>query len=82
MDKEQHIRTGRRFPMNLYNKLEEKLRNKSEDTQEAAEEAKSEKAEKKEDSGLIKCPKCGKMVERARVVRKKYVCYELSLIHI
>ena len=76
MDKEQHIRTGRRFPMNLYNKLEEKLRNKSEDTQEAAEEAKSEKAEKKEDSGLIKCPKCGKMVERARVVRKKYVCYE------
>jgi len=76
MDKEQHIRTGRRFPMNLYNKLEEKLRNKSENTQEAAEEAKSEKIEKKEDSGLIKCPKCGKMVERARVVKKKYVCYE------
>ena len=25
---------------------------------------------------LIKCPKCGKMVDRQRVVRKKYVCYE------
>lgn len=25
---------------------------------------------------LIKCPKCGKMVDRARVVKRKYVCYE------
>ncbi len=25
---------------------------------------------------LIKCPKCGKMVDRARVVKKKYICYE------
>lgn len=25
---------------------------------------------------LIKCPKCGKMVERDRVVKKKYICYE------
>lgn len=66
MDKSQHIRTGRRFPMNLYNKIEEKLKNKSEDAQEAADE----------DTGLIKCPKCGKMVDRARVVKKKYECYE------
>ena len=25
---------------------------------------------------MIRCPKCGKMVERERVVRKKYICYE------
>ena len=25
---------------------------------------------------LIKCPKCGKMVDRQKVVRRKYVCYE------
>lgn len=25
---------------------------------------------------LIKCPKCGKMVDRERVVKKKYICYE------
>ena len=25
---------------------------------------------------LIKCPKCGKMVDRAKVVKKKYICYE------
>lgn len=24
----------------------------------------------------IKCPKCGQMVDRAKVVKKKYVCYE------
>ena len=29
----------------------------------------------KEDK-LIKCPKCGKMVSRDKVVKKKYVCYE------
>ena len=28
------------------------------------------------DTYMIRCPKCGKMVERARVVRRKYVCYE------
>lgn len=26
----------------------------------------------------IKCPKCGKMVNRAQVVRNKYVCYECN----
>lgn len=73
MDKEQHIKTKRRFPINLHNKVEEKLKNKQENAQDATEEA---KAEKKEDNGLVKCPKCGKMVDRARVIKKKYVCYE------
>ena len=34
MDKEQHIKTERRFPLNLYNKIEERLKNKPEDTEE------------------------------------------------
>ncbi len=38
MERSQHIRTGRRFPMNLYNKIEEKLKNRSDDAQETAEE--------------------------------------------
>lgn len=74
MDKSQHIRTGRKFPVNLYNKLEEKLKGRPEEPQEA-EAAKAE-AEKTDAADLIKCPKCGKMVERDRVVKKKYVCYE------
>ncbi|MCQ2499169.1 MAG: acetyl-CoA carboxylase carboxyl transferase subunit alpha [Lachnospiraceae bacterium] len=34
------------------------------------------KAETEEEDIDIKCPKCGKMVNRARVVKHKYVCYE------
>lgn len=69
MDKSQHIKTGRKFPVNLYNKLEEKLKSQPQNETEA-------KVEKIEDTGLIKCPKCGKMVNRDKVVKKKYVCYE------
>lgn len=29
-----------------------------------------------EDTELIKCPKCNKMLNKQRVVKKKYVCYE------
>lgn len=73
MDKSQYIKTGRKFPANLYNKLEEKLRNKEVTVQETTEAPKTEKADEK---NLIKCPKCGKMVDRDQVVKKKYVCYE------
>lgn len=91
MEKSQQVKTKRKFPLNLYNKLEQKLKNKSEDTLENAQEAmgvqaekvdkiesanKTDKIGKTEDTSLVKCPKCGKMVERARVVKKKYVCYE------
>ncbi len=27
---------------------------------------------------LIRCPKCGKMVDRDRVVKRKYICYECN----
>lgn len=40
-----------------------------------AEEPKTEVKET-DDDYLIKCPKCGEMVNRAKVVRHKYVCYE------
>lgn len=29
-----------------------------------------------EDGYLIRCPKCGKMVDRGRVAKRKYICYE------
>ncbi len=62
----------RRFPINLYNKLEEKLKNKSEENNVEAVSAEAPAMEEKR----IKCPKCAKMVERERVVKHKYICYE------
>ncbi len=29
-----------------------------------------------EDGYLIRCPKCGRMVDRGRVAKRKYICYE------
>lgn len=31
---------------------------------------------KQEENNTVKCPKCGKMLDKARVVKRKYVCYE------
>ena len=59
----------RRFPTDLYNRLEERLRNKLKNNN-------SDTAKDAIGEDLIKCPKCGKMVERAHVVKRKYVCYE------
>ena len=63
-------KTGRIFPVNLYNKLEAKLK------EDKKEESVQAEPVKEPDMNLIKCPKCGKMVERDRVVKKKYICYE------
>ena len=63
-------KTGRIFPVNLYNKLEAKLKEDKKEEPVQAEPA------KEPDMNLIKCPKCGRMVERDRVVKKKYICYE------
>ena len=63
-------KTGRIFPVNLYNKLEAKLKEDKKEEPVQAEPA------KEPDMNLIKCSKCGKMVERDRVVKKKYICYE------
>ena len=63
-------KTGRIFPVNLYNKLEAKLKEDKKEEPVQAEPA------KEPDMNLIKCPKCGKMVERDKVVKKKYICYE------
>lgn len=63
-------KTGRIFPVNLYNKLEAKLK------EDKKEEPVQAEPVKEPDVNLIKCPKCGKMVERDRVVKKKYICYE------
>lgn len=67
-------KTGRRFPLNLYNKLEDKLKNK--DAEQSADAGKPVEKSAEEDKSVIKCPKCGKMVDKATVIKKKYVCYE------
>ena len=66
-------KTGRVFPVNLYNKLEAKLKeNKSNEAQ--------PQQQQEPDKSLVKCPKCGRMVNRDKVVKKKYICYECEVI--
>ncbi len=72
MAKMQLVKTGRQFPLNLYNKLEDKLKNK--DTYQDITPEKPLQTE--DDKSVIKCPKCGKMVDKSQVIKKKYVCYE------
>ncbi len=77
MGKLEYIRFQRKFPSNLANanrRLEEKLKKETKEIQE--EQARKQQSEAAEDKSLIKCPKCGKLVERAQVVKKKYICYE------
>lgn len=42
----------------------------------AAEETGAQVQEK--EAYMIRCPKCGKMVDRERVVKRKYICYECN----
>lgn len=72
MEKGQHKKIERRFPANLYNKLEETLKSRPETPQDTA----VLRTEKPDDPNLIKCPKCGRLVERDRIVKRRYVCYE------
>ncbi|MBQ7943996.1 MAG: acetyl-CoA carboxylase carboxyltransferase subunit beta [Lachnospiraceae bacterium] len=71
MAKFQIGKRDRFFPINLHNDLEEKLKTEKQETPVAEKEA-----EPAGDKNLIKCPKCGKMVDKEEVVKKKYVCYE------
>ncbi len=51
--------------------------------QQASEETRTQTEDRKpvgmqagDDGYLIRCPKCGKMVDRGRVAKRKYICYE------
>lgn len=66
-----HItKSGRRFPLNFTNRQEEKIK----DSQRI--QGKKDVAAKEENPNEIKCPKCGKIVQKDRVIKKKYICYE------
>ena len=55
MEEAQQVKTKRRFPLNLYNRLEQRLKNKSEETPQNTEEAagiQAEKPQKTEESSL------------------------------
>ena len=66
MNQKRFIKVSRNIPSNLYNTLEEKLRipnqEKDEDTTDP--------------SIMITCPKCGKALDKNKVVKHKYICYE------
>lgn len=51
----------------------EEIASNEEQTSEAGEAQHQEK-----EAYLIRCPKCGKMVDRDRVVKRKYICYECN----
>ena len=61
---------GRKFPLSFANRQEEKIK----DSQQGQKQ--KETAVKNENPNEIKCPKCGKIVDKAKVIKKKYVCYE------
>lgn len=65
--KESHIR---RIPGNLYNRIEQRLR--------AADSNAKKEADKKPEvsTDTVKCPKCGKLVDKRRVMKRRFVCYE------
>ena len=73
MEGKRITKTGRHFPLNLYNKLEEKLKEGKTEETEATQETQSAP---ESDKSLIKCPKCGREVEKERVKNAKYICYE------
>ena len=65
--RQNHIR---RIPVNLYNRVEQKLKNSD------LLSKKEKQAASVTNPSLIKCPKCGKMVDKRRVMKRKFVCYE------
>ncbi len=65
--RQKHIR---QIPVNLYNRVEQKLKTAELFTKKETENP------HKQDPALVKCPKCGKMVDKKRVIKRKLVCYE------
>ena len=65
------IKTKREIPHGLQNKVEERLRSTVAD---AASIKRSEAQKAEQDQ--IKCPKCGKVLDKVRVKKHRYVCYE------
>lgn len=62
-----------RMPSNLYNQLEQRLKGSMEAPAEKQE--KTEEKPQKSDA-TVRCPKCGKILNKERVKKRKYVCYE------
>lgn len=66
----QVVKRGRKFPLYFKNSQEEKIKN-------VVETEKSDtKVVKNDNPDEIVCQKCNKTVSKAKVIKKKYVCYE------
>jgi acetyl-CoA carboxylase carboxyl transferase subunit beta len=79
MDRQWHRSLTRRLPSNLYNKVEERLKNANtseDDVYNINADKRTDSTTSEVDANVIKCPKCGKMVDKTRVAKRRYVCYE------
>lgn len=72
------VKKVRILPANLYNKLEEHLKNRNPEKELEVSKTETEDVAKEtaREAEQIKCPKCGRMVDKSKVVKRKYVCYE------
>ena len=67
---------GREKRATFFTRLSEKQKN-SENARIQTVNGKQDSGTREGDDGcLIRCPKCGKMVDRGRVAKRKYICYE------
>ncbi len=72
MNRKWKMGVKRHFPSGLYSILAEKIKFTDSDVQDVNEK----KSDKPAERALVKCPKCGKMVDKEQVVKRKYICYE------
>lgn len=71
MDRFHFIKRHKHIPLDLSNHLEEKLKEQYKE-----EAVKTEPIVATQSADVVKCPKCGKLLDKKKVVKKKYVCYE------
>ncbi len=77
MNKKWKLGVKRHFPSGLYSILAERIKISDRDVQDVNESQPASEPERAPvENTLIKCPKCGKMVDKLRVAKRKYVCYE------
>lgn len=74
-EKQWSHKAGRRLPQ-LVGKVVNIGGNKAEEILKKSVFGQEEKQPVPQDAAWIKCPKCGKMVDKKRVAKRRYVCYE------
>lgn len=77
MNRKWKLGVKRHFPSGLYSILAERLKSTDQEVQDVNERGTAQEPPKAAaENTLIKCPRCGKMVDKSRVAKRKYICYE------